>query len=98
MELDIIKTVKNPLLERTEIEFKIVQSGATPREDVVLKELVSKLKVKAEQIVIDTIHQVYGKMESTGTASVYDKTVRDAPVVEGVEATEEAKPEETKAE
>lgn len=76
MKLEIIENKRNVLLERNEIKFRILQENVTPKESEVFKQIASAMNVKEDQIVIDTIHQEFGKLESTGSASVYDKPVK----------------------
>ncbi|NOQ56000.1 MAG: 30S ribosomal protein S24e [Nanohaloarchaea archaeon] len=112
MKIEIIETDENQLLDRKDIKFKIMQTGATPSEKDVLKELAKTLKIDSTHIIIDAIHQRYSALECDGLAKVFKKPVREkteekkeepkaeAPVAEEkkAETAEEPKVEEKKEE
>ena len=80
MEITIVKDVKNPLLERREIEAIISFRGPTPRRDEVLPELAKVLKVEDTRVEIDKIYQRFGKQEAKVIAFVFDRPVREKRV------------------
>jgi small subunit ribosomal protein S24e len=82
MEIEVIDKRVNPLLNRTEVKFRIVHDAAsTPaRKDV--REAVAKVMgATKEKVVIDHMSSVFGKAETHGYAKVY-KTKIEAMTVE----------------
>ena len=75
MELHIIKDKKNPLLKRREVSIKINNKGTPSRIDVKNK-LAAMANSKPELIVIEHLDTAFGKMELTGTASIYESEER----------------------
>jgi small subunit ribosomal protein S24e len=75
MELQIIKDKKNPLLKRREVSIKINNKGTPSRIDVKNK-LAAMANSKPELIVIEHLDTVFGKMELTGIASIYESEER----------------------
>jgi small subunit ribosomal protein S24e len=75
MELQIIKDKKNPLLKRREVSIKINNKGTPSRIDVKNK-LAAMANSKPELIVIEQLNTAFGKMELTGTASIYESEER----------------------
>ncbi len=75
MELQITKDKKNPLLKRREVSIKINNKGTPSRIDVKNK-LAAMANSKPELIVIEHLDTVFGKMELTGTASIYESEER----------------------
>ncbi len=80
MEITIVKDVKNPLLERREIEAIIAFQGPTPKRDEVLVELAKVLKVDDTHVEVDKIYQRFGRQEAKVIAFVFDKPVREKKV------------------
>ncbi|MBW6462495.1 MAG: hypothetical protein K0B07_05620 [DPANN group archaeon] len=91
MKIEITETNENQLLDRKDIKFKIMQTGATPSEKQVLKELAKILKIDSTHIIIEAIHQKYSALESNGIAKVFKKAIRVLTEEEKAEATEEKK-------
>lgn len=82
MEIEIIRKHDNPLLERTEIEFKVKHAGeTTPSRDSVKESLKEILKIGKETLVIDSFGGEFGKGETKGYAKVY-KSLDKAKYVE----------------
>lgn len=75
MELHIIKDKTNPLLKRREVSIKINNKGTPSRIDVKNK-LAAMANSKPELIVIEHLDTAFGKMELTGTASIYETEER----------------------
>lgn len=75
MEIQIIKDKNNPLLKRREISLKIVNKGTPSRIDVKNK-LAAMANSKPELIVIEHLDPAFGKMDLTGTATIYETEER----------------------
>ena len=107
MELQIIKDKKNPLLKRREVSIKINNKGTPSRIDVKNK-LAAIANSKPELIVIEHLDTTFGKMELTGTVSIYESEerlkqiaqkhlmARGVPVPKEGEASAPAAPEAAK--
>ncbi len=90
MELQIIKDRNEPLLKRRAVSIKINNKGTPSRIDVKNK-LAAMANSRPELIVIEHLDTAFGKMELTGSASIYESderlkqlahkhlTARDAP-------------------
>ncbi|HHF59363.1 MAG TPA: 30S ribosomal protein S24e, partial [Thermoplasmatales archaeon] len=56
MELEILEKRENPLLNRTEVKFRIKHEGEkTPERELVKNDLAEELKVSKDLIIIDYI-------------------------------------------
>lgn len=72
MEIEIISKSNNPLLNRTEVNFKIKHEGEkTPDKEIIRSELASKINANKENIIIDHIQSSYGIQECMGYAKIY---------------------------
>jgi small subunit ribosomal protein S24e len=72
MKIEISEKVENPLLQRTEIKFKVDHSnGPTPKRLDVRAQLAGQLGVTEEVVIIDKIASMYGRQVASGIARVY---------------------------
>jgi small subunit ribosomal protein S24e len=72
MKIEISEKVENPLLQRTEIKFKIDHSnGPTPKRLDVRTQLAGQLGVPEEVVIIDKLASMYGRQVASGIARVY---------------------------
>ncbi|MCD6279739.1 hypothetical protein J7J26_03130 [Candidatus Micrarchaeota archaeon] len=72
MEVRLGEPFKNALLGRTEVEFKINFSGASPKRDEIIKALSKKLNIKPELIVLRNTNSVYGSHLIKGKVHAYE--------------------------
>lgn len=81
--MEIIKEIRSPLLNRNEYSINLVFEGSTPKTDDIRQQIVSKLKVPKEKIIIKKIDQVYGERKAIVYAYVYDdlKVLDDVEVI-----------------
>jgi small subunit ribosomal protein S24e len=78
MEIEIQSKTNNPLLNRTEVYFKISHEGeGTPKRDLIRSELAEKLNVKKENIIINYMKSDFGIPETLGYAKIY-KSLEEA--------------------
>ena len=91
--MEIINEVRSPLLNRSEYSLNLVFEGSTPKTDVIKEQIVSKLKVPKEKIIIKKIDQVYGQRKAIVYAYVYD----DLKVLDDVEVIKNKKYKKTLA-
>ena len=108
MELEILEKRENPLLDRTEVKFRIKHEGEkTPERELVKNDLAEELKVSKDLIITDYIRPHFGIAMSSGYAKIY-KSVEDGKKVEpdyvlkrnnfGIKTKEEKKEGEKKEE
>ncbi|HWG90375.1 MAG TPA: 30S ribosomal protein S24e [Candidatus Thermoplasmatota archaeon] len=72
MEIEIVSRKDNPLLGRTEVEFKVLHDKeATPKRDAVREKLAANLNSKKGLVVVDMMTSVFGRAVTKGYAKVY---------------------------
>jgi small subunit ribosomal protein S24e len=82
MQLEVIQRKENPLLKRTEVEFKAIHKAEpTPTRDALRAFLAKELKATKDIVVIDSQASTFGRYETVGYAKVY-KTKEEALAVE----------------
>jgi len=82
MEVEIKDKKENPLLNRTEMKFKIVHDATgTPAKKDVREALAKMTNTTKERVVVDQMSTVFGKGETIGYAKIY-KSKQDAVNVE----------------
>jgi small subunit ribosomal protein S24e len=81
MDVEILEKKENPLLERTEVRFKLAFEGATPSRQDVRKKLAAVLNSDKSLTVIADLKSAYGSKTAQGYAKVYDneKALRKEP-------------------
>ncbi len=72
MDIYINKDEHKPLLHRREIAARIDFEGATPKRELVRKEMANKLKVKEELLLINRIYNANGESVAKVIVHVYD--------------------------
>ncbi len=72
MHLEIEKEYKNPLMERTEIDFSISGIEITPSRKEVTKKIAALKNAKEELVVIEFLKQPFGKHSVNGRARIYN--------------------------
>lgn len=73
MNIEIEGKKENPLMERTEIEFRIDHQGTgTPTRDEIRTQLSGMLGAKADTVIIDNMHTEFGHQVTVAYAKVYD--------------------------
>ncbi|MEM2127098.1 MAG: 30S ribosomal protein S24e [Candidatus Bathyarchaeia archaeon] len=75
MKMRMISTRLNPLLDRREIYFEIIDES-TPSRDRVRKELAANLKVDLERVWIRNLKTQTGTRRTIGRAHVYEESSR----------------------
>ncbi len=82
MEVEINNKKENPLLNRTELWFKIAhEATGTPAKKDVREALAKMTNTTKERVVVDQMKTIFGKGETIGYAKIY-KTKQDAINVE----------------
>ncbi len=77
MNLSVTNQIDNPLLERTELTFKVAHPGEKPpRKEVVRESIANQLNVKKSLVIIHRMTSIFGSQEVEGEAKVYKKADR----------------------
>jgi ribosomal protein S24E len=71
MEIEIENMKENKLLDRVEINFKLVHEGGTPSRKRIRDSLSEKLGEKNKIIIIEWMRSRYGVSETLGYAKAY---------------------------
>ncbi len=72
MEVEISTKRDNPLLERTEVYFKVThEKEKTPKRDAVRGKIAEALKVNRDNVVVDYMRSEYGMPVTVGYAKAY---------------------------
>jgi small subunit ribosomal protein S24e len=83
MEVEIILKKENPLLNRSEVRFRISHpKEKVPTRKSVRDELAGLLNTSKDKVVIDNMKAEFGKPGTIGYAKIYNKS-EDALEVEG---------------
>ncbi|AAG20206.1 MULTISPECIES: 30S ribosomal protein S24e [Halobacterium] len=80
MEIEILGQEDNPLLHRTDVQFKIVHDDATPSRLSVRDSLAAKLDKDSEEVVVHELDTKFGMRKTRGRAKVYDSPAQAAEV------------------
>jgi len=95
-DIEILDKRQNPLLNREEIDFRIVYEGPTPRRNEVRDALIANLKLKPELTILDGVKTRFGSNAATGYVKVYKD--RDSMGVEQAHKIKKNFPAEKKKE
>lgn len=72
MNISITNQIENPLLERTELTFKVTHTGEKPpRKELVRESLAGQLNTKKGLVVIQRLISTFGSQEIEGEAKIY---------------------------
>jgi len=71
MEVEIIEKKENPLLERTEVRFKVAFAGSTPKRSDVRNKVIAQLNADRELTVLDRLDADFGAQRAMGYVKVY---------------------------
>ena len=71
MEIEIENMKENKLLDRVEVNFKLVHEGGTPSRKRIREGLAVKLGEKDKIVIIDWTKSRYGVSETLGYAKIY---------------------------
>ena len=71
MEIEILSERENPLLERKEINFRIIYEGATPNINEIRNKLIENLKSDKNLTVVDAVKPEFGRTAAHGYVKVY---------------------------
>jgi len=80
MEIEILNERENPLLERKEINFRVIYKGATPKINDIRSKLIEFLKSDKNLTVVDSIKPEFGRTAAHGYVKIYANS--DASAIE----------------
>lgn len=100
MDIQVISEKNNPVLNRREIDFKVIHDEATPSRKSIVERLAATQNSKVGLVFVDSLKTEFGKRETIGYAKIYEteeraKQIERAHIVERNTFTkpEEAAPE-----
>jgi small subunit ribosomal protein S24e len=99
MEIKVLEEKNNPLLQRREVQFSIIQNLGTPSRLEIKNKLAAYLNSKPELVIIERMKQEFGKRETRGYAKIYESMDRLKNVeTEHIIQRNEKKPEKKEGE
>ena len=72
MDFEVTSDKRNELLSRREVRFTLRYEGATPSRMQIIGKVCALMNVKEQQVVLDSLNTIFGKMELTGDVRIYD--------------------------
>lgn len=97
MNVEILETREQPLLERKVVKASLTFEGATPSRKEVLSALASQLKAKEEEVVLKAVRPAFGRTKAVATVHLY-KSRKQAESFEPSYRIKRGKPKEVKKE
>lgn len=76
MDIQVITEKNNPILNRREIEFKVIHDEATPSRKSVVEKLAATQNSKVGLVFVDSLRTEFGKRETIGYAKIYETAER----------------------
>jgi small subunit ribosomal protein S24e len=71
MEVSILSDTNNPVMNRREINFSVVQEGKTASREEIKTEICKKLNLSPDATIVTQIDQEFGVRRCSGTAHSY---------------------------
>ena len=100
MDIKVLSEKNNPVLNRREIDFKVIHDEATPSRKSIVERLATPQNSKVGLVFVDSLKTEFGKRETIGYAKIYEteeraKQIERAHIIERNTFTkpEEAAPE-----
>lgn len=100
MDIKVLSEKNNPILNRREIDFKVIHDEATPSRKSIVERLAATQNSKVGLVFVDSLKTEFGKRETIGYAKIYEteeraKQIERAHIIERNTFTkpEEATPE-----
>ncbi len=72
MEIQILEEKENPLLERKEIQLRIIQDAGSPKIGDLRNKIAAQLSLDGNLFVVQNVYAEYGMNESRCMLKVYD--------------------------
>lgn len=74
MEIEILSEKENPLLERKEVNFRVIYEGATPKVNDIRNKLIETLKSDKNLTVVDSVKPEFGRTAAHGYVKIYENS------------------------
>lgn len=71
MEIQILEEKDNPLLERKEIQLRIIQDAGSPKISELRKKIAAQLSLDEALFVVQNVYAEYGMNESRCMLKIY---------------------------
>lgn len=71
MEIQIIEEKENPLLERKEIQLRVIQDAGSPKIGDLRKKIAAQLSLDQSLFVVQHVYTEYGMNESRCMLKIY---------------------------
>ncbi len=98
MDIKVLEEKNNPLLLRREVKFSVTHNLGTPSRDEIKGKIAAYMNSKAELVIIERMHSVFGLRETRGYAKIYETAERMKSVETEHIVLRNAKKEPKKAE
>jgi small subunit ribosomal protein S24e len=100
LDIQVIESKNNPILNRREIVFKVIHDESTPSRKSVVERLVATQNSKTGLVYVDSLKTEFGKRETIGYAKIYETAERAKQIERAhiIERNTFTKPEEAKTE
>ena len=76
MEIQIIEEKDNPLLERKEIQLRVIQDAGSPKISDLRKKIAAQLSLDENLFVVQRVYAEYGMNESRCVLKIYNSEER----------------------
>jgi small subunit ribosomal protein S24e len=76
LDIQVIESKNNAVLNRREIVFKVIHDEATPTRKSVVERLAATQNSKMGLIYVDSLKTEFGKRETIGYAKIYETAER----------------------
>jgi small subunit ribosomal protein S24e len=76
LDIQVINVKNNPILNRREIDFKVIHDEATPSRKSVVERLAATQNSKVGLVFVDSLKTEFGKRETMGYAKIYETEER----------------------
>lgn len=100
MDIQVIESKNNAVLNRREVVFKVIHDESTPSRKSVVERLAATLNSKVGLVYVDSLKTEFGKRETIGYAKIYETAERAKQVERAhiIERNTFTKPQEAKTE
>lgn len=76
MEIQILEEKENPLMERKEIQLRVIQDAGSPKISDLRKKIAAQLSLDELLFVVQHLNAEYGMNESRCTLRIYNSEER----------------------
>jgi len=76
LDIQVIESKNNTILDRRELVFKVIHDESTPSRKSVVERLAATQNSKIGLVYVDSLKTVFGKRETMGYAKIYETAER----------------------